>query len=500
MTIPDKTRAKITQLYGADNTAQIAEQIESLLKRYSSMEIPEVSEFLTERDCLLITYADSLQESGRPPLQTLSNFCRDHLKNLISAVHLLPFFPYSSDDGFSVIDYRQVNPTHGDWFDLVLLAENFDLCFDLVLNHVSAASEYFQGFLAGDPKYRDFFIELPAETDTSRVLRPRTAPLLQNYPSADGQKYCWATFSKDQLDFNYANPNMLLEMLDILFFYIAKGARILRLDAIAYLWKQLGTSCAHLPQTHLVVQLFRDLLDLAAPHVLLLTETNVPHEDNISYFGDGSNEAQIVYNFSLPPLVLYSLTVGSAKYLNQWAKDLAPPSPRTTFLNFTASHDGIGLRPAADILPEREFQKIVGLAKKHGGAVSCKNDSQGKPIPYELNLNYFDALNNPNEPAAELQTQIDRFLLSQSIALTLVGMPAIYIHSLLGSVGWPAGVEKTGQPRTINRENSTWIFFGSYLLILLRAERGFFKVIADYSNCAANKRPCIRRLVKKSCH
>jgi len=449
--IQKKAIDEIRFLYGQDKTPAITARIEELLKRYTNLKKLNAPQFLSEQDVMLITYADTLQEPDISGLQSLRTFCRARLQDVFSIVHLLPFFPYSSDDGFSVIDYRRVNRPNGDWADVAKLAENFDLCFDLVINHVSASSEYFQKFLAGDETYRDFFIVLDPETDISSVLRPRTSPLLHKFDAVDGPVWCWTTFSADQIDLNFANPDVLLEFLDILLFYVSRGARIIRLDAIAYLWKTLGASCAHLGETHAVVQLMRDLLDIIAPHVILLTETNVPHEDNISYFGDGANEAQMVYNFPLPPLVLHTLTAQNASYLTRWAATLEPPSDRTTYLNFTASHDGIGVRPAADILSESEFNHLVALAEKHGGRVSSKNDQQGIPIPYELNINYFDALNNPSEPA-DPEIEVRRFLLSQSIALVLRGMPAIYIHSLLGSRGWPAGVQQTGHARTINRE------------------------------------------------
>ncbi|KPK76294.1 MAG: hypothetical protein AMJ79_07205 [Phycisphaerae bacterium SM23_30] len=449
--LPEKTRDKITQLYGPAQTPPLAGKIEDLLGRYSSLMPSGRAAFLSERDVMLITYADSLRQPDAYPLQAMTRFAREYFKDIISIIHILPFFPYSSDDGFSVIDYRRVNPAHGDWSDVAALAEHVDLCFDLVVNHCSASSKYFQGYLAGEPEYEDFFISLDPDTDTSCVLRPRTSPLLHRFAGAAGEKWCWTTFSADQIDFNFHNPAVLLEMLDILLFYVWRGARIIRLDAIAYLWKEPHASCAHLPQTHTAVQLMRDILDLAAPQVLLLTETNVPHADNISYFGDGTNEAQIVYNFPLPPLVLYTLTAEDAAPLTRWAQTLEPVSERTTFLNFTASHDGIGVRPAADILSPAEFQGLIELAERHGGQVSCKHDRRGNAIPYELNLNYFDALNNPHAPAAD-QTEIDRFILSQSIALVLMGMPAIYIHSLLGRRGWPEGAAQTGHPRTINRQ------------------------------------------------
>lgn len=449
--LPEKMLKKIGELYGAESVEGIAGKLEGLLGRYGELRKPSGERFLSEKDIFLITYADSLRGRGISPLQCLNGFVRDYLGGLVSIVHLLPCFPYSSDDGFSVIDYRVINPDCGSWSDVEALAENVDLCFDLVLNHVSAGSDYFKGFLAGDPKYQDFFITLDPGVDTSSVLRPRVSPLLHRFETAAGEKWCWTTFSADQLDLNFSNPEVLLEMLDILLLYVSRGGRMIRLDAIAYLWKELGTSCAHLPQTHLVVQLMRDVVEKVAPGVLLLTETNVPHQDNIAYFGDGWNEAQVVYNFPLPPLVLYSIVSGDAGYLSRWAESIKPVSRETTFLNFTASHDGIGVRPVADILPVEEFGKLLERVVENGGSVSYKNDQDGQPIPYELNINYFDALNNAGELANETAA-IDRFMLSQSIPLVLLGMPAVYIHSLLGSRNWSSGVKQTGQARSINRE------------------------------------------------
>lgn len=451
MKLKQSTIDKLTSLYGPQQTPEIARSIEKLLDRYSDLPRSEATG-LSQEDIFLITYGDSVRQDNEPGLQTLNRFAQEYLKDIVSIVHILPCFPYSSDDGFSVIDYRRIDAPLGDWTHVHQLATQVDLCFDFVLNHCSSQSDYFKGFLTNDPHYKDFFIAEDPATDTSSVLRPRTSPLLHEFESASGPKYCWTTFSKDQVDLNFQNPNVLLEMLDILLFYVRNGARMLRLDAIAYLWKELGTSCAHLPQTHKVVQLFRDMLDRIAPQVLLLTETNVPHEDNISYFGDGANEAQLVYNFPLPPLLLHTLTAQDATHLTHWAQTIQPVSDKTTFLNFTASHDGIGVRPAADILSAAEFQTLIDLTTRHGGQVSYKNDDQGNPIPYELNINYFDALNNPNDYSLDHDTQIDRFLLSQAIALSLLGLPAIYIHSLFGSRNWTEGVKQTGQGRTINRE------------------------------------------------
>jgi sucrose phosphorylase len=405
----------------------------------------------SEREAILITYPDQVREPGKPPLAALAAFCRQHLSGLISGLHLLPFYPSSSDDGFSVVDYRQVDPAFGTWDEVQDLARDHRLMFDAVVNHASARSDWFQAFRRCEAPYSEYFITPPAEADLSGVVRPRTSPLLTAFATAAGERRVWTTFSADQADLNYRDPNLLLAILGVLLDYARRGASLLRLDAVAFLWKEPGTSCLHLPQTHALVRLFRAVLDLAAPHVLLVTETNVPHADNVSYFGDGRGEAQMVYNFALPPLVLDAVAHGSAAALSRWAATLETPGERTTFFNFLASHDGIGINPARDLISQARIDRMVERTLAHGGQVSMKSGADGSRVPYELNINYFDALSDPraNEP---LRLQVDRFISAQAVLLALSGVPGIYFHSLFGSRGWPEGVRQTGQARTINRQ------------------------------------------------
>ena len=410
---------------------------------------PQHNSDLTQRDAVLITYGDQVREAGRPPLRTLGDFCARHLVGVVSAVHLLPFYPYSSDDGFSVVDYRAVNPALGRWEDVERLGRQFRLMFDAVINHASSKSAWFEGYLRGEERYRDYFIAVEGNPDLSQVVRPRALPVLTTFDTALGRRAVWTTFSDDQIDLNYANPEVLAEIVDLLLFYAQRGADFIRLDAIAYLWKEVGTGCIHLPNTHRVVQIFRAALDAVAPHVRLITETNVPHADNITYFGDGTNEAQLVYNFALPPLALHALQTGDARTLSQWAAGLSLPSRQVTFFNFLASHDGIGLNPARGILSNREVDALVERTLAAGGFISYKHNSDGSPSPYEMNINYFDAL---GFGAADEAETADRFIAAHAIMLALIGMPGIYFHSLFGSRGWPAGVQQLGYKRAINRE------------------------------------------------
>ncbi len=445
-----RVRDLLVQVYGNDAGTSAFEQLSQTLKNYNVRFSTTRMGGLSQRDVILITYPDQIQQAGRHPLDVLAEFCQSYLLDVVTGIHILPFYPWSSDDGFSVIDYRQVDPLYGDWSDIEKIGEDFRLMFDAVINHASVKNAWFQSMLAGDARYRDYFVVPHEADDLSHVVRPRALPLLTPFETVEGIKEVWTTFSADQVDLNYGNPNVLLEILDVLLFYISRGAEFIRLDAIAYLWKESGTSCINLPQTHHIIQLFRAVLDEVAPHVLLVTETNVPHADNISYFGDGTNEAQMVYNFSQPPLVLHAFQTGSAETLSSWAESLELPSDQVTFFNFLASHDGIGLNPLHGILPEEEIEALVSRVQSHGGLVSLKKDVDGASRPYELNINYFDALNDPNadEP---LDRQVERFIAAHAILLSMRGVPALYFHSLVGSRGWRDGAIASGQNRTINR-------------------------------------------------
>ena len=447
--VEGRIKRRLEFVYGAQRAPGIAADVMRLVEEYGRSDSPR-GEPWSEKDALLITYGDSIRDEDAPPLSVLHGFLRERVGDLFTMVHLLPLYPYSSDDGFAVKDFRKVRAALGVWADVKGLAEDYSLVFDAVINHVSASSRYMERYAAGEAAYEDFFIELDPKTDTSSVLRTRSAPLLHDYETAAGTKWLWTTFSRDHVDLNYANPRVLLEILDVLLFYAARGAKVIRLDAIPYLWKELGTSCAHLPQTHELIKLFRDVYDLAFPEVLLLSESNVPHHENLSYLGDGGDEAQIIYNFSLAPLVVFAIATGDATKLTAWAKTVENPPEGATFLNITATHDGIGMRPTEGILSEDERRFLVELTYAHNGEITGKKNSDGTVSVYELNVNYFDAVNDPNADNP-IEVEVRRFILSQAIALSFVGIPGVYIHSLLGSRNDKGAVAETGIARRINR-------------------------------------------------
>ena len=406
-----------------------------------------------EKDVVLITYADQFSAKGEKALPVLTRFYNEWLARTFSHVHLLPFYPWSSDDGFSVIDYHSVAPETGSWQDIAELKQSASLMFDFVCNHMSAKSEWFANYLAQKPGFDDFFISVDPETDLSAVTRPRALPLLTPFKLHDGSvRHLWTTFSDDQIDLNFASPQVLIAMVDVLLHYLAEGARYIRLDAVGFMWKIPGTSCIHLEQTHCLIQLFRAITDAVAPGTVIITETNVPHKDNISYFGDGENETQMVYQFSLPPLVLHAVHRQDVKALSQWAVSLALPSTKTTWFNFLASHDGIGLNPLRGILPESEILSLVEKLQQEGALVNWKNNPDGTRSPYEINVTYLDALSSQDSPDDE---RIARFILAHAVLLSFPGVPAVYIQSILGSRNDYEGVERLGYNRAINRKKYT---------------------------------------------
>ena len=402
----------------------------------------------TQNDAVLITYGDSLIDGYHKPLDLMHDFLLNHMKGVVNGVHILPFFPFTSDDGFAVTDYRKVNPQLGEWADITRIGSEFHLMSDLVLNHVSSQGVWFNAYRQGQKPYDKFFFEADPSDDVSMVTRPRTTPLLQEVETAMGTRHVWCTFSHDQIDLDFRNPDVLLEIVRIIRLHIDMGVRIIRLDAVAFLWKELGTNCIHLPQTHAVIQLMRLLMDYATETVILLTETNVPKAENLSYFGR-RNEAHVVYNFPLPPLTLHAMMSGSARYLNDWQRTMPPAPLGCAYLNFTASHDGIGMRPAEGLLPPPEIGQIIDTIHEIGGKVSMRSLPGGGEAPYELNCTFFEAMGRTFKGTDDLH--FDRFLCSQTIPMSLEGIPAFYIHSMLATPNDLEAVERRGMNRAINR-------------------------------------------------
>jgi len=466
--IPPEARermvSRLSLLYGEAEAEKWMPELERILKVHHAHKPKELieaekdfdpKERFTEKDMVFITYGDMIQGEGASPLAVLHKFVNTYNRGAINTLHILPFFPYSSDRGFSVIDFKTVDPNLGTWDDILNMAADYDLMFDGVLNHCSSGSTMFREFLRGSPRFKNFFISYSSPDELtsdqrSKIFRPRTSDILTKFDTIDGTRYVWTTFSADQIDINFRNPGALIGVIEGLLFYVRRGADLLRLDAVTYIWAEPGTDCVHLPETHEIVKLLRDVMNVVAPGVALITETNVPHADNVSYFGNGYDEAHMVYNFALPPLVLHTFYGENATALSTWARDLKVDSTVATFFNMLDTHDGIGLMGVKGILAKEEIAFIIQKAKEHGALISYKMTEDHTEEPYEINSTWWSAINR-DDGSEDMAIQVKRFMASRSIALVLQGVPAVYAHGAIGTPNDHELVKKTKQNRDINR-------------------------------------------------
>jgi len=436
----------LSMLYG-DEAESIYKRIESLLEKYDFK--TEEGNWVDENDVMVITYADTVVSNDASGIKNLSDLFDKYIKKSVSAIHLLPFFEYSSDDGFSVIDYKKPHSEAGTWEEINHLSQNYDLMFDAVINHISRYSDWFQEYLSGNVLYKNYFIECDPSLDYLSVTRPRALPLLTEVETKDGIKHVWTTFSDDQIDLNYKSSDVLIDILDVLLFYVKSGARYLRLDAIGFMWKEIGTSCMHLEKTHECIKLMRKVIEQVDRSVVLITETNTPHEENISYFGKEYDEAHMVYQFPLPPLTAHAFLTEDSTTLMKWYENLEHIDNKATYFNFLASHDGIGVRPTEGILDDSEIEKMVVAVTKRHGRVSYRNMADGSKKPYELNISFLSLICSEDD---SIDLKVEKFMACQAILLSVIGVPGIYIHSLLGSENDIEGMITSGINRRINRE------------------------------------------------
>lgn len=399
-------------------------------------------------DIVMITYGNSILSQNNSPLAALHDFTDKYLSDIVNTLHILPFFPFSSDDGFAVKDFDVVDHQLGDWHDINQLTKDYKVMADLVINHCSSEHHWFKNFTEDKSPGKDYFVITSLDDDISQVVRPRTSPLMRPTNTSVGLKQVWCTFSHDQVDLNFKNPAVLIEFAKVIKNYIDQGISLFRLDAVGFLWKEVGTSCLSLHQTHEIIRLIRTLVENINPHIILITETNIPNRENLSYFGNG-NEAHCIYNFSLPPLLLNTLITGDCAYLKQWMMSMPPAQLGTAYLNFIASHDGIGLRPIEGLLADNEIQQLINTMQQFGGKISWRTGLNGINSPYEINITLFDALKGTIK--GEDQLGLERFICAHAIMVALEGIPAIYIHSLIGTMNDIDKLEKTGHARSINR-------------------------------------------------
>ena len=448
----ESLQALLRDLY-TDDSSELVENLSSQLLQILSgasgiTEPPHSPCRWHAGDAVLITYADTVIQSGSPGLISLTRLVNGFFGVFSPVVHVLPFLASTSDGGFAVSSHDHLELRHGDWSDLAALADGRRLMADLVLNHVSASHPWVQQFLRDEEPGCDCVLEASPDDCWRNVVRPRSSSLFTRLQGPAGSREVWTTFGPDQVDLNWRSPAVLLGFTRLLDRMVRHGVRWLRLDAVGFVWKSPGTSCIHLPQAHQIVTLLRLLLDQACVDGVVVTETNVPEQENLSYLR-GGNEAHLAYNFPLPPLLLEAVIGGRADLLNVWLNRWPQLPEQTGLVNFTACHDGVGLRPLEGLMPEQRLLQLLISCEQRGGLVSHRRLSSGVEVPYEINISWWSAMADGGIDPAHLQRQ--RFLLTQLLLMALPGVPAFYLPALLAEPNDLGRFRRTGQRRDLNR-------------------------------------------------
>ena len=405
---------------------------------------------ISEKTSIVICYGDSVFSSSQKHLlKNFQSFFQKKLSKYFNTVHFLPFYPSSSDSGFAVKDHYKIDSRIGTWSDISNFAKKNDVMADIVINHSSARGLWFRNFLREKKPGKNYFLTVNTKFNTSKVVRPRDHELLKKINIFKKTEYLWRTFSPDQLDLNFKNPVVLLRFIKIMINLVNHGVTIFRLDAIAYLWKESGTKCINLKQTHEIIKLFRLICSFLSVKTILVTETNLPEKENLSYFGK-KDEANWIYNFSLSPLLIHAFLFENSTYLCRWSKQLPSTKLGNNYLNFIASHDGIGMRPAEGILNKKSTRDLLIRLKKNGSKFSYRKIKGKSKKVYEANITVFNALKKSNIDK-EGKFYFERYISAHAIMISFEGVPAVYFNSLFGTSNDEAKYIITGNNRDINR-------------------------------------------------
>ena len=406
---------------------------------------------ISEKTSVLICYGDSLLNGNKEKtIRIFRKFYKKKLDHLFEIIHFLPFYPSSSDSGFAVKDHYQVDKKLGDWSDISKFSKNTNIMADVVINHASSKGLWFKNFLTNRSPGKDYFLTVNKKFDISKVIRPRENRLLKKIGIFKKDNFIWRTFSDDQIDLNFRNPKVLLRFIKIMINLVNHGVTIFRLDAIAYLWKKSGSKCINLKETHEIIRLLRIVCDSLKSKPIIITETNLPENENLSYFGIKNDESHWIYNFSLPPLLVHSFLFEDSTYLNKWSKNLPQTKIGNNYLNFIASHDGIGMRPVEGYLDKKKLSKFFKRLKKNGGQLSYRKVQNASKKVYEANITLFNAFQKTDYDKRG-KYFLERYISAHAIMIAFEGIPAIYFNSIFGTSNDEYKYIISGNKRDLNR-------------------------------------------------
>jgi len=444
----------------------------------------------------------------------------------INMLHVMPMLdcpPDHSDGGYAVRDFCKIDPRIGTVKDVEVLAGSLKkrsmlLVLDVVVNHTSNQHEWARRARQGEKKYQDYFYifddrETPdIYEETMPEIFPNTSPGNFTWDEEMG-KWVMTVFNSFQWDLNYRNPEVLIEMINIILFWANKGADILRLDAVAFLWKKIGSTCQNEREAHLLLQLMKDCCQVTAPGVLFIAEAIVAPGEIAKYFGEdaiNAKECEIAYNATFMALLWDAVATKNAKLLSRGVKNLPDKLERATWLNYVRCHDDIGLGFADNDVRLAGYDPVQHRRFLVDYFTGKFPDSPASGLPFGDNPKTGDArisgslaslvgletaLESEDEHA--INSAIKAIVLLHSLILSFGGIPLLYYGDAIGtlnSLEYLAVPAERDDNRWMNRSYFDWnkaekrhqdgtveqrIFSALKKLIALRKETTAF---ADFDN------------------
>jgi amylosucrase len=412
-----------------------------------------------------------------------------YFQNLgVNMVHVMPIMACPtghSDGGYAVSDFRKVDSRIGSMDDLDDLAKEFSkrdilLTLDVVLNHTSNEHEWAQKAAQGDRKYQDYYYvfqnrEIPDMfEETMPEVFPDTAP--GNFTWIEGMdKWVMTVFKNYQWDLNYSNPAVFIEMMDVILFWANHGADIVRLDAVAFLWKKIGSTCQNEHEAHLILQLMKDCCQVTAPGVLFIAEAIVAPVEVAKYFGEdaiNAKECEIAYNATFMSLLWDAVATKNTRLLNQGIKSLPDKLERATWLNYIRCHDDIGLGFDDEDIRLSGFEPVSHRRFLLDYFTGEFDDSAARGKPFGHNAKTGDARISGSLASlagleAALETgdpeQIDDaikvIILLHGMIMSFGGIPLLYYGDEIGTTNDYRYIEderKSGDTRWMHRPTFDW--------------------------------------------
>ena len=274
-------RSKLDNIYkiflSKNDIDYFESEIIQIIKRFNKKN-PQKKKTISEKTSLIISYGDSVYSDKKGSIKVFQKFFKKKLNKYFDTIHFLPFYPSSSDSGFAVKDHYKVESKLGSWSDIKNISKSNNIMGDMVINHSSARGLWFKNFLKKKKPGKNYFLTVNSKFNTSKVVRPRDHKLLKKIKIFNKSDFLWRTFSPDQVDLNFKNPSVLLRFIKIMIHLINNGVTIFRLDAIAYLWKENGSKCINLKQTHEIIKLLRIVTSHLNIQTIIITETNLPEK------------------------------------------------------------------------------------------------------------------------------------------------------------------------------------------------------------------------------